>query len=138
MFFENISFVTVFISAIASTVVGLIWYSPWVLGKMWMKEMGYTPESLAQKKQDMTRKHVLSFLSTLVTAYALAVVINSVFTAGIYDLTEIGLVLALGFVASIKFHDKLYVDGSWKLFFINTGYQVASIVLMSLIIGLFS
>ena len=139
MFFTNVSFLSVFIAATVSTIVGFVWYSPWVLGKPWMKEMGYTPESLAEKKKNgMGKKYALSFLSSLVTAYALAVVINSVFTAEFFGLIEVGLVLGLGFVATAKFNDNLFTDGSWKLFLINTGYYVVSIVFMGFVIGLFS
>lgn len=136
MFFTNVSLISAFVATVVSMGIGLIWYSPWVVGKLWMKEMGYTPESLAEKKKGMAKKYVLSFLSTFITAYALAVVINSIFAAELYTLIEAGLVLALGFVVAVKLNDKVFTDMSWTLFLIHAGYQVLSIVGMSVVIGI--
>lgn len=138
MFFTNVSFVSAFVATIISMGIGLIWYSPWVVGKIWMREMGYTPESLAEKKKGVAKKYVLSFLSTFITAYALAVVINSIFTAELYTLVEAGLVLAIGFIVAVKLNDKVFTDASWTLFLIHSGYQILSIVSMSVVIGLIS
>jgi len=136
MFFTNVSFISAFVATIVSMGIGLIWYSPWVVGKLWMREMGYTPESLAEKKKGMAKKYTISFLSTFVTAYALSVVINSVFVAGFYSLVEVGLVLAMGFIVAVKLNDKVFTDMSWTLFLIHSGYQVLSIVGMSVVIGI--
>lgn len=136
MFFTNVSLVSALVASIVSMGIGLIWYSPWVIGKIWMREMGYTPEALAEKKKGMAKKYALSFLSTFVTAYALAVVINSVFAAEFYTLVEAGFVLAIGFIVSVRFNDKLFKDESWTLFLIHSGYQILSIVSMSVIIGI--
>jgi len=47
-------------------------------------------------------------------------------------------VLSVGFIATTKFNDVIFASESLILFSINTGYQVVSVVVMSLIIGLFS
>ncbi len=137
MFFEDISFIAVLGGAIASTIVGFIWYAPWFLGKPWMREMGYTPESLAQKKAEgMARTYAFSFLSSILTSYAIAIVMNSIFVSGLAGFALVGLVLSIGFVVAVKFNDRLFSNDSWTLFVINAGYQVAAIVAAAIVIGI--
>lgn len=139
MFFEGIGIFPVLLGAIASMIVGFIWYAPWFLGKPWMKEMGYTPEVMAEKKaKGMGKTYALSFVSSLVVAYALALVMNSVFVASIGGFALVGLVVSVGFVVAVKWNDMLFTGDSRTLFLINSGYQVASIVVAAIVIGLFS
>ena len=139
MFFTNVNLVVVVIASVISTLISFIWYSPWFLGKPWMKAMKYTPESITEKNtKNMWKTYVFSFVSSFVMAFAVAVVLNSVFVSGISGLVLVGVVLSVGFIATTKFNDVIFASESLILFSINTGYQVVSVVVMSLIIGLFS
>jgi len=139
MFFTNINLVVVIVASIISTLIGFIWYSSWFLGKPWMKAMKYTPELISEKNtKNMWKTYVFSFISSFVMALAVAVVLNSVFVSGIYGLMLVGIVLSIGFIATTKLNDVIFASESLILFSINTGYQVVSVVVMSLIIGLFS
>ena len=59
----EINFYIFFLAALAPLVIGFIWYGP-LFGKAWMKEMGFTKESLAGKNMALTfiLCYVFSFL----------------------------------------------------------------------------
>lgn len=46
----NINYLAVLIAAIVSMIVGGLWYSPILFGKMWTKAMGWNEETMKEKK----------------------------------------------------------------------------------------
>lgn len=121
-----------------SMVVGFLWYSPALFGKRWMKEMGWTPEKMEQMKRDkkgMGKTHTLSFIATLVTGYVLGILISIV---GIFDTAEaikLAVILWAGFVVPVMFTEVLFGGKSRTLFVINAGYQLASVILMAVLLA---
>ncbi|MGJ8743891.1 DUF1761 domain-containing protein [Polaribacter sp.] len=61
------NFYIFFIAAIVPLVIGFVWYGP-LFGKAWMKEMGFTKESLAGQNMALTfiLSYVFSFLITFI------------------------------------------------------------------------
>jgi hypothetical protein len=134
-----VNYLGVLLAAVASMVLGFVWYGP-LLGKPWMKEMGMTDKDMkeAQKKM-MGPMYLLSFVGSLVMAFVLA---HSTVFAGSYMKVsgasaglQAGFWSWLGFVAPVQMTDVLFGGKSWKLYQINTGYQLASLLLMGLVLG---
>jgi len=65
----NVNLVHVVIAAIASMVVGALWYSPALFGKPWSAFMGYSPKSLKDAQAKMGPLYGLSFVAALLMAY---------------------------------------------------------------------
>lgn len=139
----EINFIAVLLAAIASMVLGFVWYSPMVLGKPWMKERGYTKESLNKEQKEMGKWYAVSFVLALVTAYVLAHVMglsmyfynNSPVTTGLLT----GFWVWLGFVMTVQATATIFSDKkNWKLFGIDSGYQLVSLLLMGVVLGLLS
>ncbi len=141
MFFHDISFIPVIIASIVSMALGFVWYSPYLFGKQWLNEMGNRADQINdtnQSKSKMARIYTIALVTTLVSAYVLAVIFNSVFARGLTDILMVGFILWLGFTVPILLNNVLYGGDSIKLFGINAGYQLVSMTSMSLIIGIFS
>jgi hypothetical protein len=64
----EMNFYIFFVAAIIPLVTGFIWYGP-VFGNAWMKEMGFTKESLAG--QNMTLTFILSYVFSFLLAFFL-------------------------------------------------------------------
>lgn len=81
--------VTVLAGAIIPTIVGMIWYNPKVMGNVWMKEAGLTPEDA--KGVSMAKAVSLSMLASIIMAFMMnpmvihQFAINSIF-AGAADM----------------------------------------------------
>jgi Protein of unknown function (DUF1761) len=41
----NLNFLVILSTALIPAIIGFIWYNPKVMGTIWMRELGMTPES---------------------------------------------------------------------------------------------
>lgn len=129
----QVNFMAVILSAVASMVIGFVWYGP-ILGKEWMKAMGYTAKTLEAAKKGMEKTYALSALGALVMAYVLAHAASYAGATTAQQGAMVGFWNWLGFVAPVQMTDVLFGSKSWKLYAINTGYQLASLLAMGVIL----
>jgi hypothetical protein len=135
----QVNFVAVAVAAIASMAVGFGWYNPMFFGKAWMKQMGYTEADLKAEQKKMGKLYGLSLIGAVVMAYVLSHVMK--LSMGVYGYTPImtgvttGFWMWLGFVAPVQMTDAIFGSKNWKLFKINTGYQLASLIVMGVVLG---
>ena len=125
-------------AAIATMVIGFLWYSPFLFGKPWMVAMNYDPNDKA-KIAEMQKKagplYGISFLASLLTAFILGKIIyNLTIDTALYGMKH-GFAVWLGFVMTVQLTDKLFGNRPMNLFLINTGYQLVSYVVMGAILG---
>lgn len=135
----EVNYVAVLFAALSTMLVGSVWYTPTVFGKVWMK--------LAKVKSDkkmtgmqMTKLFGLTFLAALVSAYVLAHVayLSNQFFGNTFlqDALSTGFWLWLGFtVARMLTHD-LFEGRPGKLTLLNLGNEFVTVMIMALIIGL--
>ncbi len=135
-----VDYVAVLLAGIASMVVGFLWYSPSFFGKPWMALMGYTTKSLEAAKKEMGKIYALSFVASLLMAYVLSHVMTLSMNFFEYEALSTGLMSAfwmwLGFIAPVQLTDVLYGKKNLKLYAINTGYQLASLLTMGAVLGM--
>ncbi len=136
----EVNYVAVLAAAVASMAVGFLWYSPMVLGNPWMKLMGYTKSSMDKAKKGMGMMYGLSFVAALVTAYVLSHVMTFSMNYLRYDALTTGLMSGFwmwpGFVAPVQMTDVIFGGKKWELFGINTGYQLASLLVMGAVLAM--
>ncbi len=138
----DVNYLAVVVASVVAMAAGFLWYSPAVLGKPWMKLMGYSSESLQEAKKQMGKLYATSFVLTVVMAYMLFHVMTLSKSFYGYPSTSTGLTsgfsMWLGFVLPVQASDTLFGSKNWKLLGINSGYQLVSLLLMGLTIGLMS
>lgn len=138
--FLRINYLAILVAAVASMGLGFLWYSPLILGKQWMKEKGYTTDSLKKDQKDMSKLYGLSFVVSLITAYVLShVMALSQAFYGNPDLMT-GLMTAFwswfGFMMPVQITATIFGSKNWKLFGIDTGYQLVSILAVGTVLAL--
>lgn len=135
-----VNYVAVVLAGVVSMVVGFLWYSPMLFGNQWAKLSGFTKEGLKKAQKKAGPMYVLSFVASLVTAYVLTHVMALSENTFHYARVNTGVTTAfwvwVGFVAPVQLTDVLFMGKKWSLFFINTGYQLASLVVMGVALGL--
>lgn len=135
----QLNFLAVLVAGLASMGLGFAWYSPVLFGNPWMKMMGYTKESMAEAQKKMGMMYVLSFAATLITAWVLtyAVQYTQYGTRGDWLVVGIstGFWVWLGFIAPVQLTDVIFGNKQWKLYAINTSYQLVSLLIMGAILG---
>ena len=137
MHMHSLNWLAILVAAIATMVVGFLWYSPLLFAKPWMREMGYDPNDKA-KTQEMQKSagpaYAGSFVASLISAFTLALILHGLNTQGL----DFGLMVSfhvwLGFVATVQFTGALFMKQSMKLFAINTGYQLVCYLAMGAIL----
>jgi Protein of unknown function (DUF1761) len=137
MHFHHVNLLAVLVAAIATMVVGFLWYSPLLFAKPWMKEMGYDPNDKA-KTEEMKKSagpaYGGSFLASLVSAFILALFLHWLRVESLHFGLMVGFHVWLGFVATVQFTSALFTKQSMKLFGINTGYQLVCYLAMAAIL----
>ena len=131
----------VIVAAIVMFVIGGIWYGP-VFGKQWMKLVGKSQADIdAAKMSGMGKSYVLMFVGSFIMCFVLA---GSIVNAVHFRLPQLGGVgwgihmafwTWLGFVAPVTLGSVLWENKSWKLWFLNNGYYLLSLLVAGLIIG---
>jgi hypothetical protein len=130
---SKINYLAVLISAIASMVLGGLWYSPLLFAKVWMKENGFTEESM--KGRNPLTPMISAFLLNIVMAFNLAMFLGES-SDFVWGLTA-GALAGVGWVAISIGISYLFEGKSFKLFLINGGYSALNLIIMGGIIGAF-
>lgn len=136
----EVNYMAVLLAVVASMVVGFVYYSPFVLGKPWMKLMGMGKDDMKPKGPEMAKLYGTSAVLALVTAYVLYHVMTMSMAFFNYSPLSTGLTSAfwmwLGFIMPVQATEVLFSKKPVKLFVINTGYQLVSLLVMGVVIGL--
>jgi Protein of unknown function (DUF1761) len=127
----NINYIAVAAAALGSFLIGGVWYSPILFGKLWMRETGLTDEAL--RHRNMALVFGSSFILSLLIAFNLAA-----FLAGPPNLAwgmAAGALAGIGWVAMAMGITYLFEKRSMKLYLVNAGYHAVTFVMMGGIIG---
>ena len=139
MYFYAINWLAVLASAVASMVMGFLWYSPILFAKPWMKLMGVkcdTPEEKAAMQKGAGPMYGQAFVMTLISAIFLAIVITRMHVPD-DDLlrgVKIAFGVWLGFVMTVQYTNSMFNRKPKMLFFIDTGYQLVCYLVMGAIL----
>ncbi len=118
-----VNYVAVLMTAIVGFVVGMLWYSPALFGKQWMKLAGKTEKDMKKaKEKGMAKQMVIAFISLLVMAYVLAwltgVLGAATFSAG----AIVGFWIWLGFLGTTQLGSVLWEQKPVTLYLLNTAH----------------
>lgn len=124
-----VNFLAVLVAAIVSMVIGAVWYSPLVFGKIWMKLSGVMPKGGAVKS------YLIGGISTLVTSYVLAHFIHFAEATTVVQGITAGFWLWLGFIATTTLSSVIWEGKPVKLYILNNAYSLVSLIVMGAILS---
>lgn len=135
----NINMMAVLVAVVANFFLGFIWYTP-LFGKVWGREMGYDMNEQPPKSvmfKGMAFNVIGNFLFAWVLAHNIAA---WSFVPGMDEMSDTVSALNtaiftwLGFYLPGELGGTVWEKKSWKLFFINTGYHLASLLVVASIL----
>lgn len=131
----NINYLAVLVAALSAFAIGSVWYSPLMFGKGWQKALGLSDEDI--KDANMLVIFGTSFLLMVIMAFGLAILFNALSPNGSDWLSGLkqGLFIGVFFIATSYGVNILYQRKTFKLWAIDSGYQVLLLGIMVLIIG---
>ncbi len=135
MDFSNINYLAVIVAAIAGFALGSLWYSSALFGKAWQKELGFTDEYL--KEGNMAKIFGFAFLLMIIMSLGMSFLIRGHFDGQVDMLSGLkhGFYIGLVFVGTSMGINVLFQRKSFKLWFIDAGYQILILCIMGAVIG---
>ncbi|MBI3589475.1 MAG: DUF1761 domain-containing protein [Candidatus Liptonbacteria bacterium] len=135
-----INYLALIVATASSMAIGFLWYGP-LFGKTWMALSGITPDKVeASKAKGMGKVYALNALGALVMSYILAhalVFANAyLHSSGLSSGVMVGFLNWLGFIAPVTLGPTLWEGKSWKVWFLNSGYYLVSLIIMGSILAL--
>jgi Protein of unknown function (DUF1761) len=127
----QLNYLAILVAALSTFLIGGLWYSPAVFGKAWMKENGFTEESL--KGGNMAKIFGLAFILGLIAAVNLAMFMGPESDPTMGALW--GFLAGAGWVATFVGTHYLFERRSFKLFLINAGYSIVALTVMGVILA---
>jgi Protein of unknown function (DUF1761) len=122
----------VLLSTVVSTILGIFWYSPNVLGSVWVKEHGFAEQQL--------KPSIINYLGALlinfVLAYVLNMLIHTFHVTGLANGLGLGFFIWLGFIATTHFSGVLWAKKPFVVFFIDAGFYLVNLLIISSIMTL--
>ena len=129
----DINWLAVLLAAVATFVLGGIWYGP-LFGRIWRAAEGQT-EPPAKGAKHPAFVFGLSFVLMLIAAAFLAVALEP--DPNVPRSVGFGLAVGIGWVATAFGVNYLFAGRRFALFAVDAAYNIALFALMGLIIGLF-
>lgn len=136
-----LNYLAILVGVLANVVIGFLWFGP-IFGKAWAKEMGL--ENKEPDNKAMIKATVIMIIGSFLTAYVLA---HSLFVwkpsswnlpgdgpAWMYG-AYAAFYTWLGFYIPLLLGSVAWESKSWKLFFINAGYNLVSLAAIGLILA---
>ncbi len=135
----DINLITVLLAALTAPLIGFVWYHPRVFGSKWVRLVNISPEALETRKKYMPLLALSAFVAALFMAFISANAIDhfrdSWGMLDAQDALNLALLAWSAFVVPILLGPVLWEGRSLKLFAINAGYWLATLVSMALLIA---
>lgn len=128
----SINWMAIVAAAVVSFVVGGLWYSPLLFGKIWMDAAGLTEEQVAGGNK--AKIFGLSLIFLLIMSYCLAMFLAApditLQTGALY-----GFLAGFGWIFFAFGVVGLFELRSWSYIFVNGSYWIVTMTLMGAILG---
>lgn len=135
----KVNIIAILVAVVVNFVLGFIWYTP-LFGKLWGKEMGYDP-NIKPEKSDMFKGMAFMVIGNFLFAWVFAHNIAAWgFVPGMAEMGSLSNALTaaiftwLGFYLPGQLGATVWEKNSWKLFAINTGYSLVSLLVVAFIL----
>jgi Protein of unknown function (DUF1761) len=129
---------SVLVAAVATMILGFLWYSPFLFARPWTVLMGYDPNDkakLEEMQKGAGKIYGIAFVASLVSAFVLAKIIDvTTVNSALYGM-KVGFAMWLGFVTTVQLTGVLFAKQPVKLYLINTGYQLVCYLAMGAILA---
>lgn len=128
----EVNYLAILLAALASFLLGGLWYSPLLFGKSWMAASGQSEERLRSGNPAIVFGG--AFLLNFIAAFMLALLLNGRVNE-MQDAASAGFGIGLGLVATSIGVIYLFERRPFALLLINGGYVVLLFTIMGAIIG---
>jgi hypothetical protein len=126
----TLNWLAIIVSGVAYFFLGALWYSPLLLGKLFLRYRGEIGEG------GQPIEYLLTLVNGLVAAAVLAIIVRLADAATLVDGLGMGLLVAVGFVLTTSLTFTIFSGPHKMLWVIYSGYKLVGFVLMGVILTL--
>lgn len=139
---STINYLAVIVSAIIYMGFGFLWYSPLLIGKPWVKLMGYhkmTKEDMKKMQKEAGPAYMISMVTSLVQSFLLAwVVLPSYAAASISSAVLAVALIWLCFTFCYAITGAAFTKKPYALVAIDSGYQLFGLIIVTIILKIWA
>lgn len=117
----NVNGWAILVAAIITVIIGSLWYSSIVFGKVWLSLTGLKEEDV---KKNFGWTILGGFISALVLNYVLAIFVYSTNADNFPEGVLVGFLAWLGFIATTYFAGFLWEKRPFNLFLLHSGHML--------------
>jgi Protein of unknown function (DUF1761) len=118
------------VAAIAMFVIGGVWYSAFAT---------FERQALAPGRSEGTKPPAAALLQSFLMNFVIALIFQRLFyfvhTPNALHGVHTAVLICLATIVASKYSQKLFRQGTWTLFFIDSGYWLVSFAVMGAILG---
>lgn len=137
-FLNDVNWAAVGASLVAAFAIGLVWFSPSALGSYWARQVSrYTgiPEGQITSGASQATPLAKWLLGIAITAVVMALTVEAVGADSAGDGVVLGLVLGVGFEATLSSWPPIFARMPWQWWLVNSGAFLLMQVAMGSILG---
>jgi hypothetical protein len=132
----DVNILAVLVAAVATFILGAVWYSPVLFGRQWIEAHGYTPEKLEEmKRRGVLKAYAAALAAYVVMAYVLSLLVTYTNATGPAQGLWLGFLCWLGFAATIGLTAHMFSEQRFAAYVLDAGYQLAYLLLMGLLLA---
>jgi hypothetical protein len=128
---QTLNLWAILVAAVSAFLVGGLWYSPALLGKLWKKANGFGPGEPAPPD---AKTFVITFVLSVIMSFNLAMFLNDPKTTMAWGATA-GFLAGFGWCFMGIGIVAIFERRPWSYVIVNGGYLTVALVLMGAIIG---
>ena len=132
----NVNEFAVFVTALIVIVIGALWYSPVLFGRIWMRLSGIDEKKIAaSKRQGMIKSYILALVGTILLLYVVAHFILYLKVSSVGDSFQFAFWMWVGLIAPTHLGIVLWEGKPLALYLITVGYYLVALLVASPILA---
>lgn len=132
--FSEINIWAALVAAIASFIIGGLWYAV-LFGKAWQKAYAFTEDDFKKMSAHPERTYPVMFICDVLTAFVVALLAMNIGIESVGGGIALGVVLWAGIAGAITLATQLGSGRPVQGWVIDTGKQLASLIVIGAIVG---
>jgi hypothetical protein len=137
-FLNDVNWAAVGASLVAAFAIGLVWFAPSALGRFWARQVSRyagIPEGDITSGASQATPLAKWLLGIAITAVVMALTVEAVGADSAGDGVVLGLVLGIGFGATLSSWPPIFARMPWQWWLVNSGAFLLMQVAMGAILG---
>jgi hypothetical protein len=135
MHVSGINYLAVLACGVVSLVIGGIWYGA-LFKNAWIALVNKSEDQLKQMEKDAPKAYIGAFIAALVMGYVLSYIAIGMKSQSLVGGLMTGFFIWLGITLVFRLNDIFFEKRPVKLIFINAGYELTVLLVMSIIVSL--